>query len=130
MRALLRACACACAAWLAAAAAPALALPSFAEVRAAHQPSDVRILDRFGEPVQTLRVDNTVRRLAWVPLEAMSPALLHAIVLSEDRRFYEHSGVDWSAIARSAWANVWNKRTSGASTLTMQLAGLIDADLA
>ena len=35
----------------------------------------------------------------------MSPALLQAIVLSEDRRFYEHSGVDWRAVAPSAWAN-------------------------
>ena len=120
----------ACVALLATGAVPALALPSFAEVRAAHQPSDVRILDRHGVPLQTYRVDKTVRRLAWVPLDEVSPALLQAIVLSEDRRFYQHSGVDWPAVARSAWANVWNERTSGASTLTMQLAGLIDADLA
>ena len=90
----------------------------------------MRILDRHGVAVQTVRIDRTVRRLAWVPLQDVSPALLHAIVLSEDRRFYEHSGVDWSAVARSAWANLWNERTSGASTLTMQLAGLIDDDLA
>ena len=37
-----------------------------------------------------------VRRLPWVPLDDMSPALLQAIVLSEDQRFYEHSGVDWA----------------------------------
>ncbi len=109
---------------------PALALPSFAEIKAAHRPSDIRILDRHGEPIQTVRTDPGGRRLAWVPLDEMSPALLHAIVLSEDRRFYEHSGVDWAAVARSAWANVWNQRTRGASTLTMQLAGLLDADLA
>ncbi len=120
----------ACFVWLLCSAFPALAVPGFAEIKAAHRPSDIRILDRHGEPVQTVRVDNTVRRLAWVPLESISPALLHAIVLSEDRRFYEHSGVDWAAVARSAWANLWNQRTSGASTLTMQLAGLIDADLA
>ncbi len=119
----------ACAALLAVSATPVMALPSFAEVKAAYRPSDVRILDREGLPIQTVRIDKTVRRLAWIPLEDISPALLQAIVLSEDRRFYEHSGVDWSAVARSAWANVWNKRTSGASTLTMQLAGLIDDDL-
>ena len=60
----------------------------------------------------------------------MSPALLQAVVLSEDRRFYEHSGVDWGAVAKSAWGNVWNTKTRGASTLTMQLAGLIDDGLA
>ncbi len=108
----------------------ALALPTFQQVQAAHRPSDVTLLDRHGTPIQTVRTDRTVRRLAWVPLADVSPALLHAIVLSEDRRFYQHSGVDWSAVAQSAWANLWNTRTRGASTLTMQLAGLLDDDLA
>ena len=114
--------------WLVAGAAQAL--PSFEAVRAAHRPSDVGVLDRHGTPIQTLRVDPAVRRLGWVALQDMSPALLRAIVLSEDRSFYEHGGVDWAAVARSAWANAWNTRTRGASTLTMQLAGLLDDDLA
>eukprot|EP01034_Spumella_vulgaris_P002973 gene2973-3839_t len=29
----------------------------------------------------------------------------------------------------AAWGNLWNQRTRGASTLTMQLAGLIDDEL-
>jgi penicillin-binding protein 1C len=112
-------------------AAPSLSgLPTFADVKAAHRPSDMTVLDRHGVPVQTLRIDKSVRRLPWVPLDQMSPALLKAVVLSEDQRFYEHSGVDWAAVARSAWANAWNTRTRGASTLTMQLAGLIDEGLA
>ncbi len=58
--------------------APAAApLPSFAAVKAAHRPSDVTLLDRHGVPIQTVRVDKDVRRLAWVPLADMSPALLH-----------------------------------------------------
>ncbi|HKX44649.1 MAG TPA: penicillin-binding protein 1C, partial [Burkholderiaceae bacterium] len=111
-------------------ASAAHALPTFADVRAAHRPSDITLLDRHGEAIQTLRVDKTVRRLAWVPLEQISPALLQAVVLSEDKRFYEHSGVDWGAVATSAWGNVWNTKTRGASTLTMQLAGLVDDGLA
>ncbi|HEY4068856.1 MAG TPA: penicillin-binding protein 1C [Burkholderiaceae bacterium] len=120
-------------AWVAAlalVASAAHALPTFAEIRAAHHPSDVTLTDRFGTPIQTLRVDKQVRRLAWLPLTAMSPALLQALVLSEDKRFYEHSGIDWSAVATSAWGNLWNTRTRGASTITMQLAGLIDDGLA
>jgi penicillin-binding protein 1C len=108
----------------------ALAVPTFDAVRAAHRPSDITLIDRHGVAIQTVRVDKSVRRLAWVPLADLSPALLQAIVASEDRRFYEHSGVDWSAVARSAWDNAWNTRTRGASTLTMQLAGLIDEGLA
>ncbi len=106
------------------------ALPSFAEVKAAHRPSDTTLVDRQGTPIQTVRVDKDVRRLAWTPMADMSPALLTAIVLSEDQRFWEHGGVDWQAAAKSAWANLWNTRTRGASTLTMQLAGLVDDGLA
>ncbi|MEP6557074.1 MAG: penicillin-binding protein 1C [Burkholderiales bacterium] len=109
--------------------AAAQALPSFEQVRAAHRPSDQTLLDRHGVQLQTLRTDSTVRRLDWLALADVSPALLHAVVLSEDQRFYEHSGVDWSAVANSAWANLWNQRTRGASTLTMQLAGLLDDSL-
>ncbi|MGH7477880.1 MAG: transglycosylase domain-containing protein [Longimicrobiales bacterium] len=35
---------------------------------------------------------------AWVPLERISPALRRAVVVAEDGRFYEHSGVDWQAL--------------------------------
>ncbi|WP_431258750.1 penicillin-binding protein 1C [Roseateles chitinivorans] len=110
--------------------APAAELPSFTQTRASHPVSDLQLLDRRGEPLQTLRMDARRRVLAWVPLEQMSPSLLRAMLVSEDQRFYEHSGVDWSAIAASAWANLWNTRTRGASTVTMQLAGLLDDDLA
>lgn len=118
------------AALLLAVALPAFALPSFDEVRRAHRPSDVEWTDRHGTPVQTQRTDERVRRLAWMPLAEVSPALREAIVLGEDRRFWEHSGVDWRALAAAAWANAWNERTRGASTLTMQLAGLLDEELA
>ena len=76
--------------------------------------------------LQRLRTDATVRRGQWVPLAEVSPALRQALVLSEDRRFYEHSGVDWRAASAAAWGNLWNSRTRGASTLSMQLAGLLD----
>ena len=104
-------------------------VPAFETLRAAHAPSDVALLDRHGAPLQLLRVDSTVRRGPWLTLADMSPALRSAIVLSEDRRFWDHGGVDWRALAGSAWANAWNQRTRGASTLTMQLAGLTDEQL-
>lgn len=104
-------------------------LPSFAQARAAHPVSDLTLLDRRGEPLQTLRLHADRRVLPWVPLGRMSPSLLRAMLVSEDQRFYEHSGVDWSAVAASAWGNLWNTRTRGASTVTMQLAGLLDEDL-
>ena len=105
---------------------PALALPGFTEVRAAYSESDAWLLARNGRPLQSLRIDMRQRRLPWTRIEDVSPTLLRALLVSEDRKFYEHSGVDWSAVAVSAWRNLWNTRTRGASTLTMQLVGFLD----
>jgi penicillin-binding protein 1C len=112
----------------AAAVLPAHAIPSFTEVRQDFKPSDTLVLSHEGEIVQRLRTDSTVRRGQWVALADISPALRAALVLSEDKRFYEHSGVDWRAASAAAWGNLWNQRTRGASTITMQLAGLLDGD--
>ncbi|MBC7682291.1 MAG: penicillin-binding protein 1C [Ferruginibacter sp.] len=102
---------------------------TFDSIKSTYQPSDTRILDRHGELLQRLRTDATVRRGQWVALADVSPALRTALVLSEDKRFYVHSGVDWQAVSSAAWSNVWNTKTRGASTITMQLAGLLDSEL-
>ena len=104
----------------------ALAMPSFDEVRTAAVESDAVLLARDGRPLQSVRIDFEQRRLPWTRIEDVSPALLRALLASEDRRFYEHAGVDWGAAAASAWRNMWNTHTRGASTLTMQLVGLLD----
>lgn len=105
------------------------ATATFNEIKNSFKPSDTLILDRYGELLHRLRTDAAVRRGQWVALADVSPALRTALVLSEDKRFYEHSGVDWQAVSAAAWANVWNTKTRGASTITMQLAGLLDEDL-
>ncbi|AOY98108.1 penicillin-binding protein 1C [Cupriavidus sp. USMAHM13] len=105
------------------------AVPGFDAVKAGWRSADVVVLDRHGETLARVREDFQARRGDWVALEEISPAMRHAIVLSEDRRFYAHSGIDWQGVAAAAWANLWNTRTRGASTLTMQLAGLLDDNL-
>ena len=107
----------------------AWAVPSFEEVKRDFRSSDTAVLDRNGELLQRVRTDASVRRGQWTALADISPALRTAMVLSEDRRFYEHSGVDWRAVSAAAWGNLWNTRTRGASTITMQLSGLLDEDL-
>ena len=109
-------------------ACPAWAVATFDEVKSSFQSSDTRVLDRQGELLQRVRTDSTVRRGQWLALQEISPALRTALVLSEDKRFYAHSGVDWQAVSAAAWGNLWNRRTRGASTITMQLAGLVDGD--
>ena len=104
------------------------ALPGFSAFKAAYVPSESVLLARDGQVLHTLRVDQSVRRLAWTPLNDISPALVRAVIVSEDKRFLEHDGVDWQAAGKAAWTNFWGGRTRGASTLTMQLAGLLDDD--
>ena len=114
---------------LALAGGSAQAVERFEQVKAAWQPSDTLILDRHGELLHRQRVDTRVRRGQWVPLAEMSPALRQALLLSEDRRFYQHAGIDWAAVGAAAWGRLWHSHTRGASTVTMQLAGLLDEDL-
>ena len=102
--------------------ASAHAIPRFVEVKAAHRPSDITLLDRHGTPIQTVRIDKTVRRLPWVPLRDVSPALLTAIVLSEDKRFHEHSGVDWSRWRKAPGRTCGTRAHAVPPPLTMQLA--------
>ena len=113
---------------LVAAAPYAHAFPTFEQVHAQWRSSDWLLLSRDGVPLQRTRVDKRERRGDWVALADVSPALREAIVVSEDKRFYEHSGVDWHGAAAAAWANLWNTRTRGASTVTMQLTGLLSED--
>ena len=103
-----------------------LAPPSFNEVRARWRPSDAQLLDRHGDPVYEMRIDSQGRRLAWVALNEISPALISAVIESEDRHFYSHRGVD--ALAAGAAISRWvlGHRVRGTSTITMQLAALID----
>jgi penicillin-binding protein 1A len=51
--------------------------------------------------------------------------LVQAVVAIEDRRFFEHRGIDPRGILRAAWRNLWGHRgTEGGSTITQQLARL------
>jgi penicillin-binding protein 1A len=57
-----------------------------------------------------------------VPLERVSPWMAKATVAIEDRRFYEHGGIDPEGIARAIWADVKARKVvQGGSTITQQL---------
>ena len=62
-----------------------------------------------------------------VTLDDVDPALVAALIALEDRRFWRHDGVDPIAIVRAAASDaVHARRVSGGSTLTMQLARLLE----
>ena len=108
---------------------PRIDAPRFEQVRADYCPSDSRLLDRHGAVLHELRLDQTRRRLEWTPLASVSPQLTAAVLASEDRRFLAHGGVDWHAVGGALWQRLDGGGLRGASTLTMQLAALLDPDL-
>jgi penicillin-binding protein 1C len=109
--------------------APVPAPPPFEAVRSAWKPSEVYLLDREGNVIHEQRVDPRRRRLEWVEISAVSPALRAAVLASEDRRFDVHGGVDGRALVAAALQRLSGHGARGASTITMQLASLLDPAL-
>jgi penicillin-binding protein 1C len=100
--------------------------PDFAAIRRTAATSEARLLARDGRLLEIRRTDPDVRRLDWVPLAGISGALTSRIVASEDRRFADHHGVDWRAVGGALRDRLQGRRNRGASTITMQLAALLD----
>lgn len=103
-------------------------VPKFEDVKADHRPSDAWLVDRNGQPLESLRVVNSYRSLEWVSYEELSPAFIETLVKAEDRRFFSHHGVDFFALGSAARAYLSSARARGASTITMQLAKLLEKD--
>ena len=70
----------------------------------------------------TLAADDQYR--LWTPLSQISPTLVEAFLLKEDRWFFYHHGVNPIALARAAFRTYSGGTRQGGSTLTMQLARL------
>jgi penicillin-binding protein 1C len=80
--------------------------------------ADGTVLHAFLTPDDKWRLYTTPREL--------TPTLRKALIFKEDRWFRWHPGVNPLAVARAAWRNLTTgRRTSGASTLTMQVARLL-----
>jgi membrane peptidoglycan carboxypeptidase len=87
------------------------------DLAAGQLPQTSTITDSGGTPIAYLFDQNRDP----VPAEQISPAMKAAIVAVEDRRFYQHQGVDWQGTARAVVANsASGDVVQGASTLTQQ----------
>ena len=81
--------------------------------------------DRNGATLREARVEEQFAR--EVPLAEMPANLVRAVLAAEDKRFFEHRGVDVLALGRAVSGNVRHSRvTSGASTITQQLVKLAE----
>ena len=93
--------------------------PSRSEIRAFRPGEGGRILDHNDRYLGRIAI---VRRVN-VPLSDIPLHVRQAFLATEDRRFYEHNGLDWRGFFRAALANIRAMGVrEGFSTITMQVA--------
>ena len=94
-------------------------------LRSIESVSKKRALDAIAldTPLLTALITEGREKRRDVPLSAIPPRMSQAVIAIEDRRFYEHPGVDPIGTARAIFTNVFGskKYLGGGSTLTQQL---------
>ncbi len=98
-------------------------LPSLTELQNYEPPVTSRVHAGDGALVAEFAREQRV----FVPIAQIPDHVKEAFVAAEDQHFFEHSGLDYSGIARAMLSNVGNvlrgRRLEGASTITQQVAG-------
>jgi penicillin-binding protein 1A len=93
--------------------------PTRGEIRAFRPGEGGKILDRNDRFLGRIAI---VRRVN-VPLDAIPLHVRQAFLATEDRRFYEHNGLDWRGLFRATATNIRHLGVrEGFSTITMQVA--------
>ncbi|MEH2418763.1 penicillin-binding protein 1C [Nostoc sp.] len=104
-------------------------LPYFVPIRTADIAQNqlaMQFSDRNGLPLGIL-LTRDQEHTSVVPLNQVSPQFTHAILAAEDGSFYHHGALDMKAVIRASKEAIHAKRiVSGASTITMQLARMLD----
>lgn len=98
-------------------------LPSFKDLENPDIDYSTIVYDRNGEDFGRYYVENRVA----VPYDSLNPHLINALIATEDKRFHNHSGVDFWALMRVGVKTVIMQRESsgGGSTISQQLAKLL-----
>jgi len=80
--------------------------------------ADEKLIQEFGE------------RLVPVTFDEIPPLFIRALLDTEDKRFFEHSGIDLITLANASWQLIRNQGAirTGASTITMQLVKNISGE--
>jgi penicillin-binding protein 1B len=74
-------------------------------------------------PLITALISTGREKRRDVPLQVIPPAMIHAVLAIEDRRFYEHAGIDPIGIAGAIYRNIFGNKQylASGSTITQQL---------
>lgn len=82
-------------------------------------PPDTLVTDRHGQWLGYIPGEDGYRNQ---PIISLPPAVVKALLVAEDKRFYTHGGIDVLALARATWQQLTRQSKSGASTISMQVA--------
>jgi penicillin-binding protein 1A len=97
-------------------------LPDYSQLQDYEPPVMTRVHAADGE----LLAEYAKERRLYLPIQAVPKLVINAFISAEDKNFYEHSGLDFSGIARAGLLYMQNlgtnRRPQGASTITQQVA--------
>lgn len=94
-------------------------MPSFSELENPEYNLAAEVYSEDGVLLGKISIENRT----WTEYEDMSPNLIHALIATEDIRYYRHSGIDIRGLGRAAIRTiVLGQNTGGGSTITQQLA--------
>ena len=95
-------------------------IPSIEELENPDSKLATQVLAEEGEILTTYHIENRT----FASYEDLAPSLVQAAVATEDKRFYQHSGVDFQSLARVLFKTLLARDSSqgGGSTITQQLA--------
>lgn len=100
-------------------------IPTYQDIRRGYTGSDLYLLDFQGNLLQQWRQNKKERSFSWTSLKDISPPLISSVLKSEDRKFFSHYGVDYSAVMASVYQRFMKNSSRGSSTISMQLIKLI-----
>ncbi|MPZ59039.1 MAG: glycosyl transferase [Rhizobiales bacterium] len=96
-------------------------LPDAARMKHLKLPGTSAVLDGNGQPFT--EVYRPGHRRVWVSLSEIPEVVQKAFIAAEDKRFYEHKGIDERGLVRAFVANILSPgRPQGGSTITQQVA--------
>ena len=95
-------------------------IPSIEELENPDSKLATQVIAQEGEILTTYHIENRT----FVSYEELAPSLVQACVATEDKRFYDHSGVDLKSLGRVLFRTLLSRDSSqgGGSTITQQLA--------
>ena len=97
-------------------------LPDYKQLKSYKPPMVSRLYTQDGKLLEEYSVENRV----YIPISAVPKTVIEAFLVTEDKNFYKHEGIDFKGVSRAIIHNliniIKNKRLVGASTITQQVA--------